>query len=167
MSNKRALIALRVTISLILIGVLLQQYGSTATSAVQKMFSITGIPFLILAVCFHFSDKLLRILNLKRLLNASGVLISYLKLVTITLVSTFFGFFVPGEWGPDLVRIFHLKKYFSSYADPVSSTLILNVASVCSAALLTIAGIGIEAYMELELRSDIVRAILIYVSITN
>lgn len=161
MSNKRVLIALRVAISLIFIGVLLQQYGSAATSAVQKLFSTTGIPFLILAVCFHLSDKLLRILNLKRLLNASGALVSYLKLVTITLVSTFFGFFVPGEWGPDLVRIFHLKKYFSSYADPVSSTLILNVASVCSAALLTIAGIAIAAYMELEMRSEIVRAILI------
>ena len=65
---------------------------------------------ILLAFCFHYGEKLLRIFNFRRQLILHKNTIKFLKLTAITWISSFFGFFLPSASGPDLIRIFNLLE---------------------------------------------------------
>lgn len=120
--------------------VLYLQYGDTVLESLQRLQKTDSLLYILFAIILYVGDKALRVFNLKLLLAKGRVVVEYLKLLQITLISAFFGFFFPGGAGPDIARILHLKKHTDGMASPMSATLWLNIATIQAAALLSFIG---------------------------
>ena len=131
----------------------------------KEVVTINGLTFILLAFCFHYGEKLLRIFNFRRQLILHKNTIKFLKLTAITWISSFFGFFLPSASGPDLIRIFNLRKYHSNYSEPVTATLMLNLSNVFGAALLAIFGVCISILYNVNMRSEIIQGVFILSSL--
>lgn len=151
-TKRRLIIFIRLVVSITLLSILAYKYGK---SAYQELSSIQRPWFLGLAIVLHFSEKLLRIHNLSRLLKFHHVEVAYWKLVQITWISSFFGFFIPSSSGPDLVRIFHLKKYSDNFSKPTSATLTLNLASIFGAAAVALTGIALVRFFGYQAKIEV------------
>lgn len=149
---------LRIAGSLALLLLLLYKYGGPTyieLSSIQRGW------FLEIAIFVHFSEKLLRIYNLNRLLKFNSIKVKYWKLVQVTLVSSFWGFFIPSDSGPDLVRIFHLKKISDGFSKPTSATLTLNLSSFCGYAVLVLTAIVLLIFFGYPYRKEVIETLSI------
>lgn len=140
--NKKTILILKIASSALILILLFNQFGEEAVKSFEKVTSISGILFLAVGLALHFGEKFLRVFNFKLLLLYCDAIFSYLHLLKITLTSAFYGFFIPGAIGPDLVRIQNLKQDTQNYSQPTAATLLLNVITITSAALICLLGIS-------------------------
>ena len=140
--NKTTILILKISISTLILGLLIGKFGEEASKSLEKISSASGLLFLSTGASLHFGEKFLRVFSFKLLLSYCNAIFNYLQLVKITLISAFYGFFIPGEIGPDLVRIHSLKQGTQNYAQPAAATLLLNVITIASAALICLLGVS-------------------------
>lgn len=133
----------RILISIVILAFLFYKYGDLAFTAVSKIISLGGSLFLVFATILHFGEKFVRIYSFKILIKKNGVDLNFLKLTRISFISNFFGFIMPGTQGEDVVRVFYLRKYFSGFAAPLSSTITLNVGNIFCAGVLALLGLAL------------------------
>ena len=138
------------------------QYGETVHKSLQYLQTSDGILYAFFAIVLYFADKALRVFNLKLLLAKGNLVVAYPKLLHITFVSAFFGFFFPGGSGPDIARIMQLKKHSQGMAKPMSATLWLNIATVQAAALLSLVGAVSVIALDLPINTKLMQAVAIY-----
>lgn len=150
---------LRIIVSVSLIVILYLQHGSTILESLNLLQTFDSMLYVLFAIILHMADKALRVFNLKLLLAKGKIVIAYLKLLHITLVSAFFGFFFPGGSGPDIARIIHLKNHTDGIASPMSATLWLNIATVQAAALLSFIGATSAIIMDLPINTTLMHTI--------
>ena len=141
MTKKTLATFLRIFISIVIIAFLFYEYGDLAFAAVSKIVSLGGSLLLVFAIILQFGEKFVRIYSFKVLIRKNGVDLNFLKLVRISFISNFFGLIIPGTQGEDVVRVFYLRKYFSGYAAPLSSTITLNVGNIFCAGVLSLLGL--------------------------
>ncbi len=141
-AKNKAVIFLKILLSISILSLLIINFGTEAKASLQKIDSISGYMLLLAGFLFHFIEKLLRIYNFRTLMSFSKVNLNYLYLVKITFISAFYGFFIPGSVGPDIVRIHNLKEKTQNYAQPTAATLLLNVLTIGSAALICLFSIS-------------------------
>ncbi len=152
---------LKILVSLALLYWLIEQYGSLALESLSRLQLVESMMYLLLAILFSFSDKLLRMWNLKLMLEKSNISIPYLRLVRISFVSMFFGLFFPGGAGPDIARVVQLKKYSQGMAKPASATIWINITTIIAACVLTLSGAGVLLFLEWPFDKEFLRVVII------
>ncbi len=126
---------LRLAISLVLIG-LLVRYGAIDFASLKTVFSSSG-PVILSLLCI-FSAVLITIVRWGLLLRLQGVRLPLTRVGHIMLIGLFFGTFVPGGIGQDVVRAYYAAKepncsigpaLVSVIADRVLGTMGLLIAA--------------------------------------
>jgi hypothetical protein len=138
--QERLFVLIRLLISGTILAVLFTRFWDQAYGHMLEALSASGLLFLGLAVLLHYVEKLWKIAVFKRVLLSHKVVVRYVKLVTITFVSVFLGFFFPTTYAPDLIRAIKLRGHGPGFVQPVSATLILNLSTLLSLAALTACG---------------------------
>ena len=152
---------LKISFSLLLITVLFIQYADSLDDVLSRLISLTSIFLLLVASTFHLADKFLRVWNLKIILEKDDVSLSYIKLLKISLVSMFFGFFLPGGSGPDIARVVQLRKHANGMAKPASATLWLNILAVVAASVMAIASVTCAYFVNFPLKISFMKVIIV------
>ena len=153
---------IKILVSVLLIYWLVSQYGGSALDSLSRLQSSESILYIILALLFSFSDKLLRIWNFKLVLERSNICIPYPRLVNISFISMFFGFFLPGGAGPDIARIIQLKKYSQGLAKSASATMWVNIATVLAAGVLTFISAQLSLLFDLPFDHQLLKFVILF-----
>ena len=134
-SRKNALGALRVLISIVLIGYLL------ATANLGELFatlkSWNAIYFLI-AVLLGVLTNVVFAYRWKTMLVVSGIKVSFLTLIKFYFVGTFFNLFLPTALGGDVVRGYDLAMHSGKRMGAVTSVLVERIVGFFALAFIAL-----------------------------
>lgn len=118
--------------------------------------------FIILALTINTVGTLLGVYRWKTLLNLQKIFVPFKTLLSISLVSGFFGVFLPSGFGGDVIRGYDVFRYSKQGVQVVASIMVERIFGLLS--LLMIGGIAlIIGYKLFDEKSIFIGIITVYV----
>lgn len=124
MNKKRLSLALRIVIGVALIGVMVQWIGLDALSGTWQSFSPI---FYALAVTLLFAHFAVQSLVLRILLTAKDVTVRARHIFRLMVICQFFGVFLPGGVGPDLVLCYNMVRSTAKKELALSAIIFIRI----------------------------------------
>lgn len=131
-------LALRVLLSLILVGFLLTKVD---VQKVPELLASTKLHFFLFALALAVVERMIFAFKWNMLLATKGLNIPFLRILKIYYVSNFIGTFLPSSIGVDVFRAYSLNKQNANPAESISSVLVDKVLSSIAALILPLAGV--------------------------